>query len=568
MTTTRTYLFSTVFLIVMFAAFTCFAVTLTVGDGIGHPQETLKIGVTIDNPAGVAGAAFTIIYEADKITLTAIESGFFDTFANQWTQFTPPVTPPDTVSFGDPPTICLQPLWHKRVGTGMRVAAVRMAAATAYDSHLLFTLSFIRNGASLDTTYPVSIIATNIDISGAGYDSGGEDVPLLVGSDPSQEVTSSTAFPIILAPSDVPGSIVGGGVTFHIADSADYDNDGMSDTFENEYGLDPYNPDDADDDADSDGFTNLEEFNSGTSPQDNTLYPERPVVVALLPYDNQGIDEGTCRVPNDSSVNVRIQDDTGLDDDSFLINVTTLGQPGGVIAGTLLYRQLVDNDPSDYWLTFMPENVFEFDVVLEVSLNAADRDGLPMTPYAYRFAVESEQEHDTAQDNTPASTRDETDPDIHQLAADLGTAIEGAIVRYAADEIIIPYFGPIHEVPELDIAKGCGLPVCITPPAVYNETVTLFIPCTGVDDVSTLSLYYYDPLAGWVLACDTQGNVQSGADGWMVPGTRVNHKDDDIQTIEIQVIHSGIVQAGTEETPVTSGNGGGSSGCFLSTLLD
>jgi hypothetical protein len=142
MTATRTFMVFTVFLIVMFAAFNCFAVTLTVEDGISHPEETLKIDVTVDNPTGIAGAAFTITYDADKISLTAIESSFFDTFANQWTQFSPPVTPPDAITFGDPPTTYLQPLlWHESVGTGMRVAAVRMQAATASDSHILFTLS-------------------------------------------------------------------------------------------------------------------------------------------------------------------------------------------------------------------------------------------------------------------------------------------------------------------------------------------------------------------------------------------------------------------------------------------
>jgi hypothetical protein len=85
-----------------------------------------------------------------------------------------------------------------------------------------------------------------------------------------------------------------------------------------------------------------------------------------------------------------------------------------------------------------------------------------------------------------------------------------------------------------------------------------------VDDVSMLNLYYYDPATGWVLACDADGNVQPGADGWMVSGSRVNHNDSDIKTIEIQVTHSGIVLAGTKEVPVESGN----SGCFLSTLLD
>ncbi|AJQ97228.1 thrombospondin type 3 repeat-containing protein [Gynuella sunshinyii] len=48
----------------------------------------------------------------------------------------------------------------------------------------------------------------------------------------------------------------------------DDDGDGMSDSYENSYGLDPLNAGDASDDADSDGFTNLEEYNAGSAAND------------------------------------------------------------------------------------------------------------------------------------------------------------------------------------------------------------------------------------------------------------------------------------------------------------
>lgn len=566
----RAFLFLTVFYIVGLAAVNCFAAILTVEDGIGHPQETLDIDVTIDDPTGVAGAAFTIVYDTTLITLTNIESVFFDTFTNQWTLFSPPLTPPDSITFDDPATTCFQPLlWLESAGTGTRVAAARMKAATAADSHTLFTLSFTRNSALLDAACPVSIIATTIATTEAGYVSGGEAVPLLVGADPSQDINSGAAFPVIMASSEVPGGIVAGSVTFHISDVDDYDNDGMPDTYETQYGFDPNNPDDAGEDADGDGFTNLEEYNSGTSPQDDAVYPVRPQVVELMPYADQGIDTGTAGVPNNSSVNVRLQDATGLAEGSFSIEVTTIGAPAEMVTGTLYNLQLVENDTSDYWLTFVPDSSFDFGAVIEVSVNAADLDGLPMTSYVYRFGVETEQAHDTGQSNAPASTLDTTDPDTYQLLADSGSGVEGAVVRYPSDEMVNPQFGATDGIPPLGIAEGCGQPVSIAPPTIFSEPVTLLIPCPCTDDVSLLNLYYYDPETGWVLACDAQGNVQPGADGWMVSGSRVNHNDGVIKTIEIQVIHSGTVLAGTEETPSTSGSGGGGGGgCFLSTLLD
>jgi len=62
-------------------------------------------------------------------------------------------------------------------------------------------------------------------------------------------------------------------------ENADDDNDGMPDVFEDQYAsLDPL-VDDANDDADSDGLTNLEEFLFGYNPevQDNTVQVPVPL---------------------------------------------------------------------------------------------------------------------------------------------------------------------------------------------------------------------------------------------------------------------------------------------------
>jgi hypothetical protein len=55
----------------------------------------------------------------------------------------------------------------------------------------------------------------------------------------------------------------------------DDDNDGMPDTFEGTNGLDQLNAADANQDADGDGFSNLEEFLAGTDPQDPGSQPRR-----------------------------------------------------------------------------------------------------------------------------------------------------------------------------------------------------------------------------------------------------------------------------------------------------
>ena len=58
------------------------------------------------------------------------------------------------------------------------------------------------------------------------------------------------------------------------AGDLDDDNDGMPDSWELEYGLDPLDPADFDQDPDGDGYTNLEEFRADTDPQDKGSHPE------------------------------------------------------------------------------------------------------------------------------------------------------------------------------------------------------------------------------------------------------------------------------------------------------
>ena len=57
------------------------------------------------------------------------------------------------------------------------------------------------------------------------------------------------------------------------ANIKDSDLDGMPDEWEIKYGFNPNNADDALQDADNDGFTNLEEYQAGTNPRDPASHP-------------------------------------------------------------------------------------------------------------------------------------------------------------------------------------------------------------------------------------------------------------------------------------------------------
>jgi hypothetical protein len=51
----------------------------------------------------------------------------------------------------------------------------------------------------------------------------------------------------------------------------DFDNDGLPDYYENDYGFDYSNPEDAVFDRDNDGFSNLREYISRTNPEGDEL---------------------------------------------------------------------------------------------------------------------------------------------------------------------------------------------------------------------------------------------------------------------------------------------------------
>jgi len=73
------------------------------------------------------------------------------------------------------------------------------------------------------------------------------------------------------------------------ANSTDYDNDGMTNNFENLYGLNQYDASDADLDSDLDGLSNLQEFDVGTNPNNADT-------------DGDGIIDGEDSAPIDDTV--------------------------------------------------------------------------------------------------------------------------------------------------------------------------------------------------------------------------------------------------------------------------
>jgi hypothetical protein len=375
----------------------------------------------------------------------------------------------------------------------------------------------------------------------------------------------------------------------------DTDSDDLPDGWEVSNGLDPLDgtaDQGGDGDIDSDGWTNREEYISGSDPRDPTSpAPTPPQVIESIPHDGAGLGTDTWRVPNNTGFAARIIDSDGIDvTDTGSIKFTVdddvddlLNTPYARDLSSGFVRLLkltTDNDTqvTDLWVAYDRSQDtygnFAYGSKINITVDAKDRRQDWMEQTSFDFRIESEAEHDYARAGLPdTSDVAQDDPDLGG-AYDAGVQVnsgdlQGAKILYDSAEPIQPTFGPTAEIPPLDMANtdAVGVPMNLQPPTVYNTPVRIFIPCPGHRDVSQLSVFLYNG-TGWVLACNAAGIVQPAARGWMVSGSRVNHNNGNPSTIEIQVHHFSGVQAGLTSTPqvAASGGGGGGGGCLITTL--
>jgi len=165
------------------------------------------------------------------------------------------------------------------------------------------------------------------------------------------------------------------------------------------------------------------------------------------------------------------------------------------------------------------------------------------------------------------------DSDLHDPDCVYDAGIEvtsgelaGCKILYNSSDPVQPVIGPSDELPSLIVngANAVGVPINLQPPTVFTTPVKLLIPCPGHADVSALVLYMYNGIE-WVQASDAAGSVLPGGDGWMVPGSRVNHNETTPPAIEIKVYHFTGVQAAAANnsgTLLPSSDGGE---CFIAT---
>ena len=150
-----------------------------------------------------------------------------------------------------------------------------------------------------------------------------------------------------------------------------------------------------------------------------------------------------------------------------------------------------------------------------------------------------------------------------------------SVLRNIILEPIEPYLDSSDEIPPLSSngIDGVGMAANLQPPTVFDNPVTLTLPCPGEHDIRDLSLYVYNG-SEWVYAVssyNTGGVVQPGGEGWIVPGSLKYHAPASPAALEVQVYHFSAIQAavaggGTSSAVNGAVGGGGGGGCFISVL--
>jgi len=198
-----------------------FGVTLTVGDAEVNNSlnNSVAVDVIVDDPAAIAGAAFTVSYDTQALELVAVESDFFAPFVDQFSQLpgagTPFVNPQDSKTY-IPFTVAANTVYipaeeiidgenftqpvmvGPETAIGTSIVAARVVTGEQ-DNQTLFRLTFDVSAAT-PGVYDVAIVQTVINNTQAGYSARGAAVPMLIGAltiAADLDLTDPAAFPQI-----------------------------------------------------------------------------------------------------------------------------------------------------------------------------------------------------------------------------------------------------------------------------------------------------------------------------------------------------------------------------------
>ena len=340
----------------------------------------------------------------------------------------------------------------------------------------------------------------------------------------------------------------------------DADGDRMADSWEAEHGLDPVMAD-AQSDDDGDGFSNYQEYLARSHP---FAVLSAPIEIRdSIPRDDAGI-VNFARVPDETGFAVLIRSAHGIDTlapDAIRFTIDDglhLPYVRDLRSDTVRTVKL-DEDPDEevtyLWAVYdrsleadIPMS-YPLDAVIDIKVEVRDIQNNILQPPPFEFKIETRARKAASRQNLPKT--DEfymIDPDSGD-PYDAGIEIidgelSGAKVVYSSRETLTPAFGSLDGIEEINLAgiQSAGLPVNLIPHTVFDAPVKLFIPVADDVDITAAGLAYHDGTQ-WLPAADADGNVLSDGEGWMVPGSRVNHAETRPALIEVQVYHFSGTQA-------------------------
>ena len=197
------------------------------------------------------------------------------------------------------------------------------------------------------------------------------------------------------------------------------------------------------------------------------------------------------------------------------------------------------------------------EAVINITVEVRDVQNNILQPLPFEFKIESSALEAVFGQSLPQNDAFYIDErpggDPHDAGIEiLDGELRGAKLLYSSREPLTPAFGPVDGIEEVDLAGtlAAGPALNLTPHGVFDNPVFVFIPVDDDVDVAEAGLAYHDGTQ-WLQAVDADGNVLAGGEGWMVAGSRVNHRETRPALIEVQVHHFSGVQAVTfyGETP-------------------
>jgi hypothetical protein len=313
------------------------------------------------------------------------------------------------------------------------------------------------------------------------------------------------------------------------------------------------------------------------------VYPTPIEIRDCIPQEDAGIID-YAHVPYDTSFAVLIQSDHGIDltaPDAIRFTIADgFHLPYVRDARFDTFRVVkLDDDPDDrvtfLWAVYdrslepyMPAH-YPQNSPIYIKIAIRDVAGNILKPAPFEFKTETDASRTASGQNQP-ETRDFYRIDTNS-GGSLDAGIElvegelaGAKILYNSNEPLTPQFGPyngIEKATSIEGSEAVGMPLSLVPHTVFDTPVKLYIPVPEDADIFSVGLAYHDGTQ-WLLAGDADGNVLAGGEGWLVPGSRVNHTETNPALIEVQVYHFSGVQAvvgGTteeeEKPPIHDGSG-------------